>query len=157
MSRFELGIVGGGLASARAIKEYRAAGGGGRIALLTKERSLPYHRPPLSKRFLRGEAERDQVLVEAPRFYDEHDVELMPETAVTALDAQAHEVVTRDGRRYGYRKLLIATGAVPRTLDVEGATLPGVFSLRSVEDAAAIRAPASPVRDAVLSPTAFIA
>ena len=54
MTRFELVIVGGGLAAARAIKEYRGAGGGGRIALLTKERALPYHRPPLSKRYLRA-------------------------------------------------------------------------------------------------------
>ena len=57
MDTFELMIVGGGLTAARAIKEYRTAGGDGRIALLTKERRLPYHRPPLSKRYLRGEAE----------------------------------------------------------------------------------------------------
>ena len=56
MTRFELVIVGGGLAAARAIKEYRAAPGRGRIALLAKEEALPYHRPPLSKRYLRGEA-----------------------------------------------------------------------------------------------------
>jgi NADPH-dependent 2,4-dienoyl-CoA reductase/sulfur reductase-like enzyme len=65
-------------------------------------------------------------------------------------------VVTGDGRRYRYGKLLIATGAVPRTLDVEGTTLPGVFLLRSVEDAAAIRDAASSVRDAVVVGSGFI-
>src|SRR5919199_6902891 len=77
MTRFELVIVGGGLAAARAIKEYRAAGGGGRIALLTNEKALPYHRPPLSKRYLRGEAEREDALVEPPLFYGDNEVELL--------------------------------------------------------------------------------
>ncbi len=55
MAKFELVIAGGGLTAARAIKSYREAGGGGRVALLSEEATLPYHRPALSKRFLRGE------------------------------------------------------------------------------------------------------
>ena len=156
MNGFELVVVGGGLASARAIREYRAAGGGGRIALLSKERPLPYHRPPLSKRFLRGEAERDQILVEPPAFYDEHGVELALGTAVTALDPHVHEVVVGSGKRYRYGRLLLATGSTPRTLDVEGADRPGVFSLRSLEDSAAIREAAGRVRDAVVVGSGFI-
>ena len=156
MNRFELLIVGGGLTSARAIREYRTAGGGGRIALLTKERSLPYHRPPLSKRYLRGELDRDQFLVEPPAFYAEQDVELVLGTEVVALDTRAREVVAGEGRRYGYGKLLIATGASPRTLDVEGASLPGVFSLRSLDDATAIRDAAVKTRDAIVVGSGFI-
>jgi NADPH-dependent 2,4-dienoyl-CoA reductase/sulfur reductase-like enzyme len=156
MNEFELVIVGGGLSSARAIREYRATGGAGRIALLSKEESLPYHRPPLSKRFLRGEAEREHVLVEPPDFYGEHDVELMLGTEVVSLDTQAREVSDKIGRRYSYGKLLIATGSVPRTLDVEGARLPGVFSLRSLEDATAIRDAAANTRDAVVVGSGFI-
>lgn len=57
MKDFELVIVGGGLASARAIKSYRVEGGAGRILLVSKDNVLPYHRPPLSKRYLRGETE----------------------------------------------------------------------------------------------------
>jgi len=156
MTRFELAIVGGGLTAARAIKDYRAAGGEGRIALLTKERSLPYHRPPLSKRFLRGEAERDDTLAEPQAFYDGHEAELLLGTEVTAIDLNEHALTTNDGSRYGYRKLLVATGSVPRTLDVAGTDLAGVFSLRSVEDAAAIREAASQVRDAVVVGSGFI-
>jgi NADPH-dependent 2,4-dienoyl-CoA reductase/sulfur reductase-like enzyme len=153
-TKFDLAIVGGGLTAARAIKEYRAEGGGGRIALLTKERTLPYHRPPLSKRYLRGEAEPSDTLVEAPEFYE--DVELLLGSEVTGIDPHEQAVTTAAGRRYGYRQLLIATGSEPRTLGVDGEQLPGVFSLRSIEDATAIREAAAQVRDAVVVGSGFI-
>jgi NADPH-dependent 2,4-dienoyl-CoA reductase/sulfur reductase-like enzyme len=156
MTRFELVIVGGGLTAARAIKEYRAAGGGGRIALLTREQALPYHRPPLSKRFLRGQAEREDTLVEPQEFYDDHEVELLLGTEVTGVRLDERAVVTGDGRRTRYGKLLVVTGAVPRALGLAGADLPGVFSLRSLEDAAAIRESASQARDAVVVGSGFI-
>ena len=156
MKRFELVIVGGGLAAARAIKGYRTAGGGGRIAVLSKERSLPYHRPPLSKRFLRGEAEPHDTLVEHEAFYTENDVELLLGTEAGRVDTRERGVVTSRGTRYRYGKLLLATGAVPRRLPIEGADLPGVFTLRSLDDAAAIRAAAGEVRDAVVVGSGFI-
>ena len=156
MTRFELAIVGGGLTAARAIKEYRAAGGAGRIALLTNERALPYHRPPLSKRYLRREAEREDTLVESPVFYEDNDVELLLGTEVVRLDPHEQAVATSDGSRYRYRRLLVATGAVPRTLGVEGADLRNVFSLRSLEDATAIRQAAAKGHDAVVVGSGFI-
>jgi NADPH-dependent 2,4-dienoyl-CoA reductase/sulfur reductase-like enzyme len=156
MTNFELVIVGGGLAAARAIKEYRAAGGDGRIALLTKEQALPYHRPPLSKGYLRGEAEADETLVEREEFYDDSDVELLLGREVTGLDLREQAVATSDGGRHRYRKLLIATGAVPRTLEVDGVGLAGVFNLRSLADATLIRQAAAHVRDAVVVGSGFI-
>jgi len=156
MGTFELVIVGGGLTAARAIESYRAAGGEGRIALLTKERSLPYHRPPLSKRYLRGEAERQDTLVAPQAFYDDNDVELLLGTEVSRVEPHAQAVEAADGSRYGYRKLLLATGAEPRRLPVEGADLPGVFTLRSLDDATAIREAAAGVRDAVVVGSGFI-
>lgn len=156
MNRFELVIVGGGLTAARAIKSYRDAGGEGRIALLTKERSLPYHRPPLSKRFLRGEAERQDTLVAPQDFYDENDVELLLGTEVGRVEPGEQAVETTDGSRYRYRKLLLATGSEPRRLPVEGVDLPGVFTLRTIDDSAAIRAAAAGARDAVVVGSGFI-
>ena len=153
MTKFELLIVGGGLTAARAIREYRAAGGAGRIALVSKEQALPYHRPPLSKRFLRGEAEPQDTLVEPEGFYADNGVELLLGTEVTGLDT--HSVLAR-GRHYTYRQLLLATGSVPRALDVDGAALPGVFSLRSLDDAAALRAAAADARDAVVVGSGFV-
>ena len=156
MKRFELVIVGGGLAAARAVSGYRAAGGVGRIAMLTKEDALPYHRPPLSKRYLRGEADRNDTLVEGEAFYRDHEVELLLGTEAIGVETDARTVVASDGSRYRYGKLLVATGSVPRTLDVEGADLPGVFSLRTLDDAAAIRGAAAQVRDAVVVGSGFI-
>jgi NADPH-dependent 2,4-dienoyl-CoA reductase/sulfur reductase-like enzyme len=156
MKRFELVIVGGGLTAARAIKEYRAAGGGGRIALLSKEHELPYHRPPLSKRYLRGEADRSDAIVESVEFYEANEVELMLGIEVTELEPREQTVVTRDGGRFAYGRLLIATGSVPRKLEVEGAELPGVFSLRSLDDSTAIREAAGQTRDAVVVGSGFI-
>jgi NADPH-dependent 2,4-dienoyl-CoA reductase/sulfur reductase-like enzyme len=151
MEKFELIIVGGGLTAARAIAEYRAAGGGGRIALISREPNLPYHRPPLSKRYLRGEIGAEQTLVESEEFYAKSGVELLLGTEVTAVDTREHNVV---GLRYG--KLLIATGSLPRTLEVPGVDLPGVFTLRSLEDATAIRDFAAHARDAVVVGSGFI-
>jgi NAD(P)H-nitrite reductase large subunit len=156
MNRFELVIVGGGLTAARAIKSYREAGGEGRIALLAKERSLPYHRPPLSKRFLRGEAERQDTLVEPESFYAANEVELVLGTEVARVEPGEQAVETSDGSRYRYRKLLLATGAEPRRLPVEGADLQGVFTLRTVDDSAAIREAAAKARDAVVVGSGFI-
>ena len=156
MTKFELVIVGGGLTAARAIREYRTAGGGGRIALLAKEQALPYHRPPLTKRYLRGEAERSDTLVEPEGFYGDNGVELLLGSEVTELDPRERAVTTADGGRYDYGKLVLATGSVPRTLEVEGAGLDGVFSLRTVDDATAIREAAAGTRDAVVVGGGFI-
>jgi NADPH-dependent 2,4-dienoyl-CoA reductase/sulfur reductase-like enzyme len=156
MEPFELVIAGGGLTAARAIKEYRASGGGGRIALLTSERTLPYHRPPLSKRYLRGETEAAQTLVEPREFYDENEVEVVTAAEVTAVVPEERTVITSDGNQYHYGKLLLATGALPRALDVPGADLPGVLGLRSLEDSTAIREAAAGTRDAVVVGSGFI-
>src|SRR5215213_4358356 len=106
MNRFELVIVGGGLASARAIKAYREAGGGGRIALVSKDDSVPYHRPPLSKRYLRGETDRDGTLVEPESFYAEHDVELLLERAAERILSGERRVELEGGDALAYEKLL---------------------------------------------------
>jgi NADPH-dependent 2,4-dienoyl-CoA reductase/sulfur reductase-like enzyme len=155
-SEFELIIIGGGLASARAIKAYREAGGEGEIALVSADSTIPYHRPPLSKRYLRGEAARDDTLVEPQSFYDDNDVELLLSTTVVAVEPGERAVATADDRRLRYRKLLIATGVQPRQLPVAGADLEGVFTLRSLDDATAIRDAASAARDAVVVGGGFI-
>ena len=156
METFELVIAGGGLTAARAIRSYREAGGGGRIALLSKEQALPYHRPPLSKRYLRGEAQPEDTLVEPQAFYDENEVELALGATVEEVVAPEQAVVTRDGRTYRYRRLLLATGATPRALDAPGADLPGVLSLRTLADATKIREAAAQSRDAVVVGSGFI-
>jgi NADPH-dependent 2,4-dienoyl-CoA reductase/sulfur reductase-like enzyme len=154
MKSFELVIVGGGLAAARAIKSYRQAGGPGPIALLSRESDLPYHRPPLSKRYLRGET-TDAPFAEDAAFYRDHDVEVLLETIATAVDTGSRTVVT-DANRFRYGKLLIATGATPRRLKVPGAELEGVHALRTLRDSQAIREAARSAERAVVVGGGFI-
>jgi NTE family protein len=155
MRQFELVIVGGGLASARAIRAYREAGGEGRIALLSKDAVLPYHRPPLSKAYLRDETDQ-APFVEGESFYREHDVEVLLETPVAGIAPAEHAVTTGRGVRYEYGRLLIATGAQPRRLNVPGADLERVFTLRSLADSGAIRDAARSAERAVVVGGGFI-
>jgi NADPH-dependent 2,4-dienoyl-CoA reductase/sulfur reductase-like enzyme len=154
VKNFDLAIVGGGLASARAIKSFREAGGEGSIVLLSKDSILPYHRPPLSKRFLRGETD-DEPLVEDEAFYADNGVEVMLEAAVAAVDMRERALVL-DGDRLGYKKLLIASGAWPRRLPVPGGDLDRVFTLRTFENSKAIRETAAEPRRAVIVGAGFI-
>jgi 3-phenylpropionate/trans-cinnamate dioxygenase ferredoxin reductase subunit len=132
-------IVGASLCGAKAAETLRERGFDGRLALVGAETERPYERPPLSKEYLRGEAGRDAIFVHEGSFYDDQDIELrLGETAV-GLDAAAHEVELAGGERLAFDRLLIATGAEPRTLGIPGADLDGVHYLRSVESSDAIR------------------
>jgi len=154
MQSFELVIAGGGLTAARAIKSYRDHGGEGRIALITKEPDLPYHRPALSKRYLRGETS-ETPFAEDEAFYRDHAVEVLLATTVSGVDIPARAVATSAGQ-FQYNKLLIATGATPRQLDVQGARLEGVHQLRTLRDSQAIREAAIAAEHAVVVGGGFI-
>ncbi|MDH6227109.1 FAD-dependent oxidoreductase [Streptomyces sp. MJP52] len=124
-------IVGGGLAGAKAAETLRAEGFSGRVILIGDERDHPYERPPLSKGYLLGSAERDGALVHEPAWYAAHDVELHLGQTVDAIDTAARTVrLGDDGSFVHYDKLLLATGAEPRRLDVPGTDLAGVHHLR---------------------------
>jgi 3-phenylpropionate/trans-cinnamate dioxygenase ferredoxin reductase component len=156
VSDFELAIVGGGLSSARAIKSYRESGGEGRIVLVSRDSVVPYHRPPLSKRFLRGEVEAVNTQVESEDFYSENDVELLLRSAVQRVDVAEKQLVLGHREPLRYDKLLIASGARPRRLEVPGALLDNVFTLRTLDDSAAIREAAGNGREAVVVGGGFI-
>jgi NADPH-dependent 2,4-dienoyl-CoA reductase/sulfur reductase-like enzyme len=154
---YELVVVGGGLASARAIRAYRESGGGGPLALVSRDRHVPYHRPPLSKRYLRGEQEApEDAYVEPHGFYGEQEVELLLEREAVGVDPEARRVELDGDESLGYAKLLLATGADPRRLPVPGADLGGVFTLRTLDDATAIRESAREARRAVVLGSSFI-
>ena len=133
-------IVGAGMAGGKAAETLREEGFDGRIVLLGAEPDRPYERPPLSKDYLRGEAERQTIyLQEDAGWYAEHDVELRPSTVVASLDVADNVVVLADGERVGYDRLLLATGAEPKRLPIPGADLAGVHVLRTVADSDALR------------------
>jgi 3-phenylpropionate/trans-cinnamate dioxygenase ferredoxin reductase subunit len=156
VERTEIAIVGGGLASARIVSAYREAGGGDSVMLLSADTAPPYHRPPLSKRVLRGEAEPESALVEPAEWYAAQDVELRLETRVEALELDARELRVAGGDRLGFDRLVIASGAWPRVLDVPGAGLDGVCTLRTLDDARSLRDRARAASRAVVVGTGFI-
>jgi 3-phenylpropionate/trans-cinnamate dioxygenase ferredoxin reductase subunit len=134
-------IVGAGMAGGKAAETLREEGFDGRIVLLGAEPERPYERPPLSKDYLRGEAERTGVyLQEDAGWYAEHDVELRTSTAVASLDVSERAVVLDGGERVEYDALLLTTGAEPKRLPIAGADLAGVHLLRTFEDSDALRA-----------------
>ena len=151
-----LAIVGGGLSTARAVKAYREAGGDASITLFSRDTSIPYHRPPLSKRYLRGEVEAKDTLVESESFYEENDVDVRLETGVASLDLAERALVLENGGRHRFDKLLIASGAWPKRLDVPGADLEGVLSLRTLDNSTRIREAARDARHAVVVGAGFI-
>jgi 3-phenylpropionate/trans-cinnamate dioxygenase ferredoxin reductase component len=132
-------IVGASLTGARAAETLRADGFDGRVVLVGEEPVRPYERPPMSKSYLRGETGFDEAAVHEPGFYDEHDIELLTSTKVVSIDPVARQVSMASGEAQSYERLLLATGAAPRRLDVPGATLDGVLYLRTCADSDAVR------------------
>jgi len=132
-------IVGASLAGAKAAETLRAEGFDGRVVLIGAEAERPYERPPLSKDYLRGEADA-KPYVHDEGFYAEHDIELRTSTTVERIDAASSEVLLSGGETLGFERLLIATGAEPRRISLPGGDLDGVLTLRAMEDSEAIRA-----------------
>jgi 3-phenylpropionate/trans-cinnamate dioxygenase ferredoxin reductase component len=132
-------IVGAGLAGAKAAETLRDEGFDGPVVLIGDEAERPYERPPLSKDFLMGKAERDSVFVHPADWYAEHDVDLRLDTTVTAIDRASHQIELAGGGRESYDKLLLTTGSSPRRLDVPGAGLRGVHYLRRLGDSEQIK------------------
>ena len=131
-------IVGASLAGAKAAEALREEGFDGRIVLIGAEDERPYERPPLSKEYLRGEAD-SKPYVHGESFYADKGIELLSSRTVEAFDPGAATVSLDGGETLPFERLLLATGAQPRRIDLPGADLDGVLYLRSVSDSDAIR------------------
>jgi len=134
-----LAIVGASLAGAKAAESARTAGFDGRIVLIGEEAAFPYERPPLSKEILRGESEPSEARVHADGFYADNDIEVVLEAATT-LDLLRRRIELASERSVYFDTAVLATGSAPRHLTSPGADLPGVFSLRTLDDAMRLRA-----------------
>jgi 3-phenylpropionate/trans-cinnamate dioxygenase ferredoxin reductase component len=132
-------IVGASLAGAKAAETLRAEGFDGRLVLVGSEDERPYERPPLSKDYLRGEADRETTFVHPEGFYAEHDIELRLGRTAVSLNTAGAELALDDGERLRYDRLLLTMGSEPRRLSIPGAELDGVMYLRSVADCDALR------------------
>jgi len=127
-------IVGASLAGAKAAETLRSEGFDGRVILLGSETERPYERPPLSKGYLLGKEEKSVIYVHEEGWYAEHEVDLRRGVTVASLDPAGRTVTTADGESIGYDRLLLATGASPRRLNISGAERDGVLCLRTVGD-----------------------
>jgi 3-phenylpropionate/trans-cinnamate dioxygenase ferredoxin reductase subunit len=132
-------IVGGGLTGAKAAETLREEGFTGRVILICDERDHPYERPPLSKGYLIGKEERDSVFVHERAWYAQAEIELHLGQPAVHLDREAKAVALGDRTRIHYDKLLLATGAEPRRLDIPGTGLAGVHHLRRLAHAERLR------------------
>ena len=140
MSLSPVVIVGAGHAGVQAAASLREDGYDGAIVLLSDEKELPYQRPPLSKAFLKGEMDLHGLPLKAEAFYRDQRVDLRLGVRATRIDRPARKIDLADGSSIGYGHLILATGARQRRLDVPGVDLPGVFALRNIADAIALRA-----------------
>ncbi len=149
-------IIGGGLAGGNAAATFRDEGYAGPVLLISRERGVPFGRPPLSKTYLRSEEDLDGWYVRPAGWYAGHDVELRTETGVAAVDPVAHTITLDSGEELGYQKVLIATGGRNRRLSLPGADLPGLHYLRTKAECDAIKRAAVPGRRAVVVGMGFI-
>ncbi len=132
-------VIGAGQAGGWTAKTLRDEGFEGRIVIVGDEEIAPHERPPLSKEVLLGDAESDSCLLWPPGTLEDAGIELRLGLGVEAIDPDARTVTLYDGETISWTKLMIATGGRARMVDLPGADLDGVFTLRTVADAEAIR------------------
>ena len=150
-------IVGGGPAALATARAYREAGGDGDVTLLTPELAVPYQRPPLSKEFLRGELDDDDLPIEDEAWYENHGVDVRLGAEVETLDpdgAHAHARHRRDAR--ATTRACSPRAPSRRVLPVPGATEEWVLLLRSLATARVLRDRAATAKTAIVVGSGFI-
>jgi 3-phenylpropionate/trans-cinnamate dioxygenase ferredoxin reductase subunit len=139
MESYKYVVIGGGLAGERGAENARKVDPEGTVALVTAEPHMPYDRPPLSKGYLSGEQGRSVLNLRRDAFYAKKKLDVISGVWATRIEPAARRVTLDDGRVLAYEKLLLATGGRAWRLPIPGNDLPGVFTLRIIEDADAIR------------------
>jgi 3-phenylpropionate/trans-cinnamate dioxygenase ferredoxin reductase component len=132
-------IVGAGQAGAQLAMSLRQGGYAAPIRLICDEAYLPYQRPPLSKKFLAEYRDPDSLFLRPESYWRDHDVHFDRGAAVGAIEPKERRIVLESGREIRYGTLVLATGTSARPLHVPGVALPGVFSLRRIDDVVALR------------------
>lgn len=131
-------IIGAGHGGVQAAASLREEGYEGRLTLVSGDPELPYHKPPLSKVFLKSQDAEPQIL-RARLFYDTQNIELETGVCVTGIAPETRTLTLDDGRQLDWSRLLLATGAEPRRLTVPGSECAGVLYLRDCVDARVLR------------------
>ncbi|MGI8579111.1 MAG: NAD(P)/FAD-dependent oxidoreductase [Solirubrobacteraceae bacterium] len=132
-------LIGGGIASATCARTLREAGAGGSVLVVGREPGAPYHRPPISKGYLRGDQTREDALVHPDGWWEENGVELLTRSSVMSLDPGERIARLQSKEEIRFKTALLATGAMVRRLSVEGAGLEGIHYLRALGNADSLR------------------
>ena len=157
MNQSNIVILGGGMVAGYAAKQLVELGlRKGELAILSADNALPYERPPLSKSFLAGKDSEDAIKINPEDFYSEHGIEVRLQCEVTAIDVKRKRLTLKDNDDFGFQRLIIATGARPRILNIPGSRLQNLFYLRSLNDSKMIRNAAEKAKRAVVIGGGFI-
>ena len=143
-------IVGAGQAGGWAAQTLRKEGFAGKVVLVGEECHCPYERPPLSKAVLAGEAPAESTFLIKPEAFDKLGLDWRPNVRATSIDRAARRIGLSTGEQIDYDRLILCNGGRARTLNVPGADLPGLFTLRSIDDAAALGAALVPGKTLVV-------
>lgn len=156
MKRYRHLILGGGMVAGYAVKEMVRQGiDPGELCMISMDEDLPYQRPPLSKDFMQGEEDEAAVFINDEDFYAGNGVEVILNAWVKEADLEARTLSSRK-HTLGFENLLIATGSWPRELKIPGADLDGVYYLRTLAQAKALRAAGAEASSAVIIGAGFI-
>lgn len=149
-------IIGGGAAGLAAADMLRREGYSGPLTMISADSAPPCDRPNLSKDFLAGTAPEEWILLRPPEWYSERNIDLILNSRATSLDTKQKKVTTEDGKKYEYGALLLATGADPVELSLEGAAPSQILYLRSFADSKAIVAKTKSAKQVVVVGASFI-
>ncbi|MEO6436949.1 MAG: FAD-dependent oxidoreductase [Tepidisphaeraceae bacterium] len=128
-------IIGGGLAGSSAAQAIRKLDPRGELMMVGQENVRPYHRPPLSKNYLRNRRERKEVFVQPVGWFTENGIRLRTATRASHLDTARRIVSLDNGEEVSFDRLLLATGISPAHLTIPGSDFPNIYYLRTLEDA----------------------
>ena len=151
-------ILGGGMVAGYLAKQLVEGGlRPGELHIVSADSSIPYERPPLSKGFLAGKDPEASIFVNTDNFYRKHEIEVELNCVVDGVEPGRKSIHLRSGAEMGFEKLVVATGAQVRRLNIPGADLAGVYYLRTLEDSKRIREKAGSAKRAVVIGGGFIA
>jgi NADPH-dependent 2,4-dienoyl-CoA reductase/sulfur reductase-like enzyme len=157
MNQSNIVILGGGMVAGYAAKQLVELGlRNGELAILSADNAVPYERPPLSKGFLAGKDSEDSIKINAEDFYKNNGIELRLECEVAAVDLKRKRLILKNSEEFGFQKLIIATGARPRTLNIPGSNLRNLFYLRTLNDSTNMRNAAESAKRVVVIGGGFI-
>lgn len=150
-------LVGAGIAAVSCAAELRATGCDGSIMVVGREPDAPYDRPAVTKGYLQGEETRDETLLQTAAWWRHNEIDLLTGTGVAAIDLVARRARLSTDEQVCFRQALLAPGATARRLDVEGADLDGIHTLRTIADADTLRGDLADAEHVVLIGGSYVA